>query len=264
MIINQADTFGLSQLYQLRGRIGRSNKQGYAYLLYNSQKLPMDSKKRLRAIVEASELGSGFQLSMRDLEIRGAGDVLGVSQHGSVHSVGVQHFLKLLKKAIKDMEFQQKNHHLPIKEEEIEVQIDIPISAFIPSFYIPDSKEKILTYQRFASVETISEVYDLAEDIAEEYGRLPPEVKNLIHVLELKLLAKASQVKTVRFQNESVELHLGKKCTAKEIFQLLEIQPEWSISGSVLHRKQNNMGIGLEWIDFLKEAIKALQKESND
>lgn len=259
MIINQADTFGLSQLYQLRGRIGRSNKQGYAYLLYNSQKLPLDSKKRLRAIVEASELGSGFQLSMRDLEIRGAGDVLGVSQHGSVHSVGVQHFLKLLKKTIKDMEFQQKNKNLPEKEEEIEVQIDVPISAFIPSFYIPDNKEKILTYQRFAGVETIDEVYELAEDLAEEYGRLPPEVKNLVHVLELKLLAKKANVKTIRFQSENVELHVGKKCTAKEIFQLLAIQPEWGISGSVLHRKQKDLGV--DFIEILKEAMEGLQKK---
>ncbi len=256
MIINQADTFGLSQLYQLRGRIGRSNKQGYAYLLYNAQKLPIDSKKRLRAIVEASELGSGFQLSMRDLEIRGAGDVLGVSQHGAVHSVGVQHFLKLLKKTIKDLELQQKNKNLPMPEEEIEVQIDVPLNAFIPSFYIPDNKEKILTYQRFAGVETIDAVHDLAEDLAEEYGRLPPEVKNLISVLELKLLSKKASVKSIRFQGENVELHLGKKCTAKEIFQLLAVQPTWSISGSTLYRSQKDLGT--YFMDTLKSAIEML------
>ncbi len=96
LIVNNAERFGLAQLYQLRGRVGRSRRQAYAFFLYNQQKLPLDAKKRLRAIVEASELGSGFQIAMKDLEIRGAGDILGVSQHGSINVVGVSHFIRML------------------------------------------------------------------------------------------------------------------------------------------------------------------------
>ncbi len=259
-----ADRFGLSQLYQLRGRIGRSSKQAYAYLLYNQDKLPMDSKKRLRAIVEASELGSGFQLSMRDLEIRGAGDVLGISQSGTVNSIGVNHFLKLLNKEIKILEKQTKEQtsdkNKKILSEEIieDVQIEIPLNAFVPSFFIPNTKEKILVYQRLASIEEFESLKDLAQELADEYGRLPVEVRNLIKILEIKILAKKALVKAVKFQGDNVELHLAKSVTAKEIMQLLEEQPNWVISGSslVLPQKQ----LGLDFVGVIENALEALVK----
>lgn len=257
MIINYADRFGLSQLYQLRGRIGRSNKQGFAYLLYSSEKLSLDSKKRFRAIVEASELGSGFELSMRDLEIRGAGDVLGISQHGSVNSVGVNHFLKLLKSTIKELEMEEKNE----KDAEVieEVQVDIPLNAFIPSIFIPDSKEKILAYQRLAGLEKISQLAELAEELESEYGNLPPEVKNLIHVLEIKILARMAKVKAVKFQGKFIELHLGKSVTAAEIMNLLSVQEKWSISGNTLLLPQSEQGVN--FVDMLKQALELLRNK---
>lgn len=258
MIINHAEKFGLSQLYQLRGRIGRSSRQAYAYLMYSSQKLPIDAKKRLRAIVEASELGSGFQLSMRDLEIRGAGDVLGVSQHGSVNSVGVNHFLRLLKKTITQLENKEKNAG---KKEEIEVdvQIEIPLSAFIPSFYIPDNKEKILAYQRFARTTDLESLQEISDTLEEEYGRLTPEVKNLVNILKIKILAKKSGLTSVRFQDDNVELAMGKSITAKEIMNLLAIQPKWAIIGSTLVTEQIHMGV--DFVATLLEAIELLQKK---
>ncbi|HIQ57687.1 TPA: transcription-repair coupling factor [Candidatus Gracilibacteria bacterium] len=267
MIINNADRFGLSQLYQLRGRIGRSGRQAYAYLLYNQDKLPMDSKKRLRAIVEASELGSGFQLSMRDLEIRGAGDVLGISQSGTVNSIGVNHFLKLLNKEIKILEKQSKfdatDKGKKIKLEEVveDVQIEIPLNAFVPSFFIPSTKEKILIYQRFASIEGIETLHELSEELSEEYGRLPVEVRNLVKILEIKILAKKALVKAVKFQGDNVELHLAKSVTAKEIMQLLEEQPNWTISGSslVLPQKQ----LGLDFVGVIEKALELLVKKTS-
>jgi transcription-repair coupling factor (superfamily II helicase) len=267
MIINNADRFGLSQLYQLRGRIGRSSRQAYAYLLYNQDKLPMDSKKRLRAIVEASELGSGFQLSMRDLEIRGAGDVLGISQSGTVNSIGVNHFLKLLNKEIKILEKETKQNttdkNKKISSEEIieDVQIEIPLNAFVPSFFVPNTKEKILIYQRFASIENITNLHELLEELSEEYGRLPVEVRNLVKILEIKILAKKALVKAVKFQGDNVELHLAKSVTAKEIMQLLEEQPNWTISGSnlVLPQKQ----LGLDFVGVIEKALSLLIKEQD-
>jgi len=252
-------------LYQLRGRIGRSSKQAYAYLLYNQDKLPMDSKKRLRAIVEASELGSGFQLSMRDLEIRGAGDVLGISQSGAVNSIGVNHFLKLLNKEIKILEDktkQQKEDKLKkISHEELieDVQIDIPLNAFIPSFFVPNTKEKILIYQRFASIENITNLHELSEELSEEYGRLPVEVRNLVKILEIKILAKKALVKAVKFRNNNIELNLAKSVTAKEIMQLLEEQPNWTISGSNLILPQKQLGI--DFIDTIKKSLTLLRKK---
>lgn len=259
MIINYADRFGLSQLYQLRGRIGRSNKQGFAYLLYSSSKLSLDSKKRFRAIVEASELGSGFELSMRDLEIRGAGDVLGVSQHGSVNSVGVNHFLKLLKNTIKEIEMEEKNE----KDAEVieDVQVDIPLNAFIPSIFIPDSKEKILAYQRLAGLEDTSQLTELAEELESEYGNLPLEVKNLIHVLEIKILARRAKVKAVKFQGRSIELHLGKSVTATEIINLLSVQEKWSISGNTLLLPQSEQGV--DFVEMLKQALDLLVRKKD-
>ncbi len=270
MIINNADRFGLSQLYQLRGRIGRSNRQAYAYLLYNQEKLPMDSKKRLRAIVEASELGSGFQLSMRDLEIRGAGDVLGVSQSGAVNSVGVNHFLKLLQKEIKKLEKQTKGDQIKKefqtqnKENEVysdDVQIDIALSAFIPSFFIPNAQEKILVYQRFASVETVKSLYALSEELSEEYGKLPVEVRNLVKILEIKILAKEAFVTAVKYKGEKIELYLSQYVTAKEIMQLLDVQPYWTISGSILKLmlKQGSK----DGILIIKQALQSLKKQEN-
>ena len=266
MIINNADKFGLSQLYQLRGRIGRSNRQAYAYLMYSSQKLPIDSKKRLRAIVEASELGSGFQLSMRDLEIRGAGDVLGASQHGSANAVGVNHFLKLLHKTIRQMEREKKAEISDSvkksgKDVEIlleDIKIEIPLNAFIPSFYIPDNKEKILMYQRFARSENLEEIQEISEELSEEYGKLPKEVRNLIRIIEIKLLAKKANVKSVKFQGQTVDLELTPKVTAKEIMHLLSEQPFWKISGNTL--QANPKDLGLEFVLTIEKALELLVK----
>ena len=139
LIVNSAEKFGLSQLYQLRGRVGRGKAQAYAYLMYHGQRLKLDAKKRLKAIVEASELGSGFQIAMKDLEIRGAGEILGASQSGAMNVVGVTHFLRMLNKAVKDLEAGKTSDDDEIKE----VSIELPINAYIPESYISASKDKI-------------------------------------------------------------------------------------------------------------------------
>ena len=253
MIINKAEAFGLSQLYQLRGRIGRSSRQAFAYLMYHAQRLSLDAKKRLRAIVEASELGSGFQLSMRDLEISGAGDVLGVSQHGSVNMVGVSHFLRLLKQTITELEQGGE------KEEEIiqDVSLELPMDAYIPSFFISDAKEKILTYQKLASITTPGMLKDLAEELEEEYGKLPKEVKNLLQVLEIKVHARTANLKGISCVGEAVQLSLSKKVTAHEIMNLLQYQKFWTISGESLRASLKQLGFN--WQETLLDALRLLE-----
>lgn len=264
MIINNAEKFGLSQLYQLRGRIGRSNKQAYAYLLYHAQKLNMDAKKRLRALVEASELGSGFQIALRDLEIRGAGDILGSSQHGSMHSIGVSHFLKLLQKTIKEM---QDGTYLGEGEPQVsDVNIDIPINAYIPDEYITDKKEKIATYQKLASVETIELLEEFIQDIHDEYGKIPPEVHNLFQVLYLKIYARRVGIvrialKSQGYTSKEVHLILGPICTPDKIIKALEKNGLWKIIGNTLRISQEDLG--KNWMEELIETIKKMG-ESGD
>ncbi len=261
LIVNNAENFGLAQLYQLRGRIGRSPKQAYAYLLHSSQKLSLNAKKRLKALIEASELGSGFQLSMRDLEIRGAGDVLGVSQHGTVNVVGVSHFLRLLNKTIKQM---QEGKMTEKDEEVTEVLIEIPLDAYIPGTYIANTKEKILMYQKLAAVQNHEKLHELVQEMAEEYGRMPVQVKSLFEVLDLKISAREAGVKAIKIissgkKDQEVQLHLSKKVTAAEIMNLLKYQSYWMISGEMV--KTDIRKLGFHWTEKIKEALGTLKKQ---
>lgn len=255
IIVMNAERFGLSQLYQLRGRIGRGKRQAFAYFLYQTQKLSLEAKKRLRAIVEASELGSGFQIAMRDLEIRGAGDVLGVNQAGTVNAVGVGHFLRLLNETIRSMKEGQKE----VSEEEVQnVNIELPVDAYIPSSYIADSKEKIFAYQNLASVDTLEDLKEIADDFAEEYGKIPLQVNTLFRIIELKLLARRANILAIRSvpltrTEREIHLLLGKKVGASEIMNLLKQQEKWFVSSDRLKIPLKELGM-----DFMNQIKKAL------
>ncbi|MBT4937252.1 transcription-repair coupling factor [Candidatus Peregrinibacteria bacterium] len=260
MIINNAERFGLSQLYQLRGRIGRSSRQAYAYLLYHSQKLNLDAKKRLRALIEASELGSGFQIAMRDLEIRGAGEILGSSQHGSMRTVGVQHFLKLLKKTIEDMK-KGKNFDSFEEDGPSDIAIELPIDAFIPNDYISDSKEKITVYQKLAAVNSHELLREFYEDVCEEYGKMPQEVENLFKVLRLKLFARTAYVGKILARNigntgKEIHLVLSDKCTPNFIMKALDYNKKWFISGNLL--KMNLKDLGEFWMEGIIKTLESM------
>ena len=257
MIVMNAERFGLSQLYQLRGRIGRGKRQAFAYFLYQTQKLSVEAKKRLKAIVEASELGSGFQIAMRDLEIRGAGDVLGVSQSGTVNAVGVSHFLRMLNETIRKMK--QGARKDDAEDEVNNVSIELPVDAYIPSTYIADSKEKILAYQNLAGAQTMEKLRELTEDFTEEYGKMPRELRSLVRIIELKILAKRANILAVRSvplsrTEREVHLLLGKKVGASEIMNLLKHQPDWLVSTDRLKIPLKTLGM-----DFLGELKKSLQ-----
>lgn len=262
LIVRNAEQFGLAQLYQLRGRIGRGKVQAHAYFLYQTQKLKPEAKKRLRAIVEASELGSGFQIAMKDMEIRGAGDILGVNQHGTVNAVGIHHFLKLLNQTIEEI----KTGLGDDKKDEKDVLIEVPIDAYIPSSFIADQKEKILAYQQLAAVKTFDALEELASDLEEEFGKLPKEVRNLFTVLRIKLLAREAKLIAVRSvplgrDGREIQLHLSKHITAVEIMNLLKNNDKWQISGDKL--KINVKNLGFNWIDELMKSIEYLKKIKN-
>jgi transcription-repair coupling factor (superfamily II helicase) len=263
LIVNEADRFGLAQLYQLRGRVGRGKVQAYAYFLYSSQKLSEEAKKRLRAIVEACELGSGFQVAMRDLEIRGSGEILGVNQAGTMQTVGVSHYLRMLKNAVEELKAGRRE-----EIEEIEnVEILLPVEALIPSYYIPDATERIAVYQKLAGSDDEAILKEFEDDLRDEYGELPEEVQHLFAVLRLKLTCRRSGVLRVKSEEgtrREIVLSLSSRVTAKEIMQLLQKNSQWRISSSTLRiaedelKKHSKGGDG--WIGMLREDIVHLQR----
>ena len=196
IIVENADRLGLAQLYQIRGRVGRSDKQGYAYITYKRDKLLSEvADKRLKAIREFTEFGSGFKIAMRDLEIRGAGSLLGEIQHGHMEQVGYDTYCNLLDQVVKEMQ------GIEI-EEEPEIQIDINISSFIPDSYIDNSSQKIEVYQNIALCRTEDDIQNVIDEIIDRYGVMPQELENLIEIARIKKLSqKAGVIKVAEKKN---------------------------------------------------------------
>lgn len=262
LIVNQAEKFGLAQLYQLRGRVGRSRKQAYAYFLYHMKRLPLDAKKRLRAIVEASELGAGFQIAMKDLEIRGAGDILGANQSGAINVVGVSHFIRMLNQAVDNIKQGKKAE---AGDEIPEVTIEIPLPAYIPDEYIVSSKEKISVYQKLASADNQDYLTELRSELVEDYGRMPEEVANLFRVLEIKMRAKKAGITNVKAENvhsskdRQIVLFMSEHVKPENIGSLLQHNGKWIISGTRLRISFDELGIN--WVEGLNKSLGALAKK---
>ncbi len=192
IIIENADTLGLSQLYQLRGRVGRTNRLAYAYLTYKKNKILDEvAEKRLRAIREFTEFGSGFRIAMRDLEIRGAGNVLGPEQHGFMASVGYDMYCAILEEAVNDAMGKPK------KAEKTETVIDLEINAFIPESYIPTTNLRIEAYKQIAGIENIGDRYAVEESFEDRYGEIPEETYSLLEIQMLRVTAQNAGIKEV-------------------------------------------------------------------
>lgn len=202
MIIDDADRLGLSQLYQLRGRVGRSNRAAYAFLMYKRDKMLREvAEKRLQAIREFTELGSGFKIAMRDLEIRGAGNLLGAEQSGHMEAVGYDLYCKMLNEAVKSMKDGGGE-----EEESFETSIDLPLDAYIPATYIKNELQKLDMYKRVAGIETLEELEDLQEEFIDRFGEPPKPVLNLLQVALLKAQAHAVCLVNLEQKGESLWL----------------------------------------------------------
>ncbi|KXS45676.1 MAG: transcription-repair coupling factor (superfamily II helicase) [Candidatus Frackibacter sp. T328-2] len=198
IIINNADKMGLSQLYQLRGRVGRTNRVAYAYLLYKSDQILSEvAEKRLQAIKEFTNLGSGFKIAMRDLEIRGAGNILGPDQHGHIEAIGFSLYCKLLEQAIKQLKGKSE-------EESVEVNIDLDIDAYIAEDYIPDSKQKIEIYKKISGIMELEDVADIKDELVDRFGAIPQPVLNLIKIGKIKVLALDLDVGSIKSEGEAI------------------------------------------------------------
>lgn len=185
IIINNADRMGLAQLYQLRGRVGRSNRSAYAYLVYRPDKVLSEvAEKRLKAIKEFTEFGSGFKIAMRDLEIRGAGNILGAQQHGHMDAVGYDMYCKILKESVDELSGKETN-------EEITTSVDFALDAFIPETYIANNNMRIDVYKKIASITTEEDMTEIFDELCDRFGDVPKPVVNLINIAYLKALANS-------------------------------------------------------------------------
>ena len=218
LIIQDADRMGLSQLYQLRGRVGRSSRTSYAFLMYKRDKmLREEAEKRLQAIREFTELGSGIKIAMRDLEIRGAGNVLGAEQHGHMEAVGYDLYCKMLSQAVKALKDGES------QEESFETAVECDISAYIPASYIKNEYQKLDIYKRISAIETQEESMDMQDELMDRFGDIPASVDHLLRIAALKGQAHRAYVTEVLINRQEVRLTLyGRaKLKAEEFPRLL-------------------------------------------
>ncbi len=208
LIVHDADKMGLSQLYQLRGRVGRSNRIAYAYFTYQRDKVLTEvAEKRLQAIKEFTELGSGFKIAMRDLAIRGAGNLLGAEQHGFIASVGFDLYSQMLAEEIANRK-QELNGEQAVPEPEWNTQIDIQLDAYLPSDYIYDSMQKIEIYKKVAATRTLEETADLHEELVDRFGDLPQAVTNLLAVARLKVYGSKYRIETISQKGDDYQIKI--------------------------------------------------------
>ena len=200
MIIHDSDKLGLSQLYQLRGRVGRSNRTAYAFLMYKRDKILEEvAEKRLQTIREFTDLGSGYKIAMRDLEIRGAGNILGMSQHGHMAAVGYDLYCKMLNKAV----LSKKGESVT---EDFTTLADLDVDAFIPSEYILNEIQKLDTYKRIAALETKEEVSDMRDELKDRFGTVPKACENLLRISEIRFSAHKLGITEIRGRNGDISI----------------------------------------------------------
>ena len=201
IIIHDADRLGLSQLYQIRGRVGRSNRTAYAFLMYRRDKLLREeAEKRLQAIREFTELGSGIKIAMRDLEIRGAGNILGAEQHGHMEAVGYDLYCKLLNEAVLALKGETD------ESQEFETSVDCDIDAYIPPSYIKNEYQKLDIYKRISAIESEEEYMDMQDELIDRFGELPAPVENLLLIASVKALAHSAGVTEVNINRQEARI----------------------------------------------------------
>ncbi len=201
LIVENAERFGLGQLYQLRGRVGRSDRQAYAYFLFRAGQLGEKAEERLEALKEFSHLGSGFALAMRDLEIRGAGNLLGTEQHGAMRAVGFELYQAMLRDAIRHLRKGETSWSL---ESPIEVELppaNLPVNAYIPNEYITDTAQRLGYYKRIAGSRTREELKSLVRELRDRYGELPLPLKNLLRTMEIRIMAHQAGAESLQYEN---------------------------------------------------------------
>jgi transcription-repair coupling factor (superfamily II helicase) len=207
MIIMNSDRFGLAQLYQLRGRVGRSNRLAYAYLMYQPGKVLTElARKRLTAIREFTEFGAGFKLAMRDLELRGAGNILGEAQSGHIESIGYELYCKEIDRAVRQLQGED------VTSSRSDISIDVPIIASIPASYISDETLRLQAYKKIAAITSRDDADDVADELLDRYGDVPDETVSLIRIAEMRSHAEKTGIVNISKRGKRVTLKYDREC----------------------------------------------------
>jgi len=220
IVIDRADTLGLAQLYQLRGRVGRSSRRAYAYLLYRRrERMSEEARKRLQAIFNASELGAGFQIALADLEIRGAGNILGGEQSGHMAAVGFDLYSRLLADAVEERKALREDR--PVRIEKPQAVVDLPVEAHLPDDYVPEEAQKLELYRRLAQARTSGDLAAFRQELMDRFGPLPAPVVRLVEVAELRLTAEAAGVASMSREDGQLVVRFGEGMTRATAMRLL-------------------------------------------
>ncbi|MBW1990561.1 MAG: transcription-repair coupling factor, partial [Deltaproteobacteria bacterium] len=222
IIINRAHALGLAQLYQLRGRVGRSRAQAYAYLLVpEAAGLSTEAQKRLKALMEFTELGSGFKIAFHDLQIRGAGNLLGQAQSGHLADVGYELYLQLLEQAIREFKGEAPEDLTP------EPEIRLPVAAYLPEEYVPDIQQRLALYRRLSGRLTPEMVDELEEELLDRFGPLPSEARDLLQVVRLKHTLRRLGIKRLDMQDSFAVLQFADpdRLDVKRLLKLVQERP---------------------------------------
>jgi transcription-repair coupling factor (superfamily II helicase) len=261
LIIDRADRFGLAQLYQLRGRVGRGINQAYAYFFFDEERqLTPQAYKRLRTIFEATELGSGFGIAMKDLEIRGAGNLLGVKQSGHITALGFDLYCQLLAEAVEELKAKQTGEarRIVVAGEAKELpSIALPLAAHIPEEYVPNINTRLSLYHRLARVEHIEEVEDVAQEFKDRFGPLPQPVENLLYIVKIKVLAKRAGVSSVSTQGRQIVMKPHETVIASAAKQSLSKGYGSAVKIGATQVKLDTRLLGDRWTEVLEEILRA-------
>jgi transcription-repair coupling factor (superfamily II helicase) len=258
LIVNRSDKFGLTQLYQLRGRIGRGSNIAYAYFLYDRDKrLTPVAEQRLRTIFEATELGAGFGIAMKDLEIRGAGSLLGMKQSGSISAVGFTLYTQLLSEAVEEQKaIRAGTREKPQAAKRPETTVDLPLKAYIAEEYVTDIDTRLSLYQRLTGLTAVEQVNDLAREIKDRFGPVPAETLNLIFIIRLRCLGSKVGIESISTNEGIITLRLfpGVQIQRPKMFPFYRYGLKIGITQLII--KIKNMGP--EWQKFLEDLIRAV------
>jgi len=253
IFINRADRFGLAQLYQLRGRVGRSQRRAYAYLLIPGERImTRDAQKRLHALQEIDELGGGFRVALHDLEIRGAGNFLGEEQSGHIAAVGLELYTQMMEEAVQELKGKTIAPRL-----EPEIRLGIP--AYFPESYIPNTNQRLLFYKRLAGLRKDGELLEIQEELQDRYGACPPVVQNLFKIMELRRALKDNLIEQISFQNGKVSLlfHELSPVSVDRLLKLIRDDGErYRLSPD---RRLSFPPAGKGWGNILQEVMALLQ-----
>jgi transcription-repair coupling factor (superfamily II helicase) len=220
IIIDRADTLGLAQLYQLRGRVGRSSRRAYAYLLYRRrERMSEEARKRLQAIFNASELGAGFQIALADLEIRGAGNILGGEQSGHMAAVGFDLYSRLLAEAVEERKARREDR--PARVEKPQAVVDLPVEAHLPDDYVPEEAQKLELYRRLARARSAGDIAAFRQEVTDRFGPMPQPVVRLVEVAELRLAAESAGVASMSREEGQLVVRFGEGMTRATAMRLL-------------------------------------------